>query len=95
MTSSYESDRLEVSPGLSPAEEAEWWDAHKDFWDAPDIEFEVIEPQEVRPTADTHLRLPEDMLAALKAAADRRGISYHWLIRTWLDERLAAETPST
>lgn len=78
-------------PNLSPAEEAEWWFEHKDYWDQIDFEDEVVGPLEVRKTAPVTLRLPEDLIAALKEEAARQDIAYQTLIRIWLDERLAAE----
>src|SRR5437868_4302033 len=88
------SKQLQLPPGLSPAEEAEWFDAHPEYWEGPDLIEEWVEPQHVRHTAAVNLRLPQEMIAALKAEAERRGMSYQWLIQTWLEERLAAEVHS-
>ena len=85
----------DLPPGLSPAEEADWWDAHKDYWDGPDIINEVVGPLQVRRTAPVTLRLPVDLIEALKVEAARRDVAYQTLIRMWLDDRLAAETRTT
>jgi hypothetical protein len=82
----------DLPPGLSKQEEAEWWDNHKDYWDQIDAVDEVLGPLQVRRTAPvTNLYLPLDLIAALKAEAERRGLAYQSVIRIWLDERLAAE----
>jgi hypothetical protein len=39
-------------------------------------------------TANTHLRLPIWMIAALKREAAKTDNSYQWLMRLWLDEQL-------
>jgi hypothetical protein len=79
--------------GLTPQEEAEWWDAHKDYWDAPDVEWEVVEPQQVRRTQEVKLYLPVDLVEAIKEHAARQDRSYQSLIRAWIDAGLAAEAP--
>src|SRR4051812_29957606 len=57
-------DDGELPAGLSPKEEAEWWDAHKDYWDAPDVVHEVVDGFSAQPTKAVNMRLPEDMIAA-------------------------------
>ena len=84
----------QLPAGLSPTQEAEWWDAHKDYWDAPDVENEVVGPLSGRRTEDFRVRLPVDLIVGLKAEASRRNMSYQTLIRMWLDERLATEVRS-
>jgi predicted DNA binding CopG/RHH family protein len=84
--------RLRLPPGLSPEDEAQWWDDHMDDIDWTEGEFEVVEGQPVERTAPVALRLPVHMIEALKRAAAGTGFSYQWLIRTWLEERLEAET---
>ncbi|MBA2449873.1 MAG: hypothetical protein H0V51_17760 [Chloroflexi bacterium] len=89
--------RSKTSPrlpaGLSPAEEARWWDDHRDYWDAVETPDERIDPSRVRRTKPINLRLPVDMIDQLKHEAARRALPYQTLIRMWLKERLDAETP--
>jgi predicted DNA binding CopG/RHH family protein len=85
----------ELPPGLSPGEEAQWWDDHPDYWDNLDTEIEVIGPQQVRRTKPVNLRLPVDMIEALKQEAERRALPYQTLIRMWLKERLDTEDPTS
>ena len=78
--------------GLSPAEEARWWDEHRDYRDAVETRDERIDPAQVRRTKPVNLRLPVDMIDRLKSEAARRSLPYQTLIRMWLKERLDAET---
>ena len=82
-----------LPPGLSPAEEARWWDDHRDYWDAVEMPDERIDPTRVRRTKPITLRLPVDMIDRLKHAAARRALPYQTLIHMWLKEQLDAETP--
>ena len=77
---------------LSPAEEARWWDEHRDYWDAAKTPDERLEPAQVRRTKPVNLRLPVDMSDQLNHEATRRALPYQTLIRMWLKERLDAET---
>ena len=83
--------KLRLPPGLSPAEEAQWWDEHLDDLDWEHGEIEVVPPAHVRRSTPVHLRLPVDLLEAIKQEAAKRHTSHQWLIRTWLEERLQAE----
>jgi hypothetical protein len=87
--------QLRLPPGLSPAEEAEWWDAHPEYWDGPDIVAEWIGPLEVRHTQEVKLYLPVDLVATIKEQAARQDRSYQSLIRAWIDAGLAAEGQRT
>jgi len=78
--------------GLTPAEEARWWDEHRDYWDVPETPDERIGPLLVRRTKPVNLRLPVDLIDALKREAARRALPYQTLIRMWLKERLDAES---
>ena len=73
---------------MSPREEAEWWDRHKDYWEATETADEVVAPQVVGRTKPITIRLPMAMLDALKREAAQRAIPYQTLIRMWLKERL-------
>ena len=81
----------QLPPGLSPAEEARWWDEHRDYWDAVEAVDERVGPSQVRRTKPVNLRLPVKMINALKSTAARRAVPYQTLIRIWLRERLDAE----
>ncbi len=78
--------------GLSPADEARWWDEHRDYWDVVETQDERIDPAQVRRTKPVNLRLPVDMIDRLKSEAAQRTLPYQTLIRMWLKERLDAET---
>ncbi|MGI8553999.1 MAG: CopG family antitoxin [Dehalococcoidia bacterium] len=80
-----------LPPGLSPAEEARWWDEHRDYWDALETQEECLEPVPVRRTKPIDLRLPIAMIDELKRQAARRALPYQTLIHMWLNERLDAE----
>ena len=77
--------------GLSPAEEARWWDEHRDYWDTPEGQDERVAPMPVRRTKPVTLRLPVDMIDRLKHDAAKRSLPYQTLIRMWLQERLDVE----
>jgi predicted DNA binding CopG/RHH family protein len=77
--------------GLSPAEEAQWWDEHRDYWETSDSADEVVKLTVVRRTKPVNLRLPVDMIEELKTTASRRALPYQTLIRMWLREKLDAE----
>lgn len=77
--------------GLSPAEEARWWDEHRDYWDGAESQEERVQSAPVRRTKPINLCLPVDMIEALKEEASRRALPYQSLIRMWLKERLDAE----
>ena len=78
--------------GLSPAEEARWWDEHRGYWDTVEAPDERLDPSGVRRTKPVNLRLPVEMIDRLKDEAARRALPYQTLIRMWLKERLDAET---
>ncbi len=88
--------RSDTSPrlptGLSPVEEARWWDEHPEYWDVVPAVDERVESLPVQRTKPVNLRLPVDMIDALKQAGARRALPYQTLIRMWLKERLDAET---
>ncbi len=81
----------QLPPGLTPAEEARWWDEHRDYWDTVGTADERTGPASVRRTKPVNIRLPVDMIEALKDQAGRRALPYQTLIRMWLKERLEAE----
>jgi hypothetical protein len=81
----------QLPSGLSPAEEARWWDEHREYWDATKAPDERVDAPRARRTKPVNLRLPVDMIDELKHAAARRALPYQTLIRVWLKERLDAE----
>jgi predicted DNA binding CopG/RHH family protein len=78
--------------GQSPAEEARWWDEHDAYWETVESPDETIPGQEVRRTKPVNLRLPVEMIEALKLEAARRSLPYQTLMRMWLKQQLDAET---
>ncbi len=56
----------QLPPGLSPAEEARWWDEHRDYWDTVQTRDERVGPSRVRAKKRAKLRLPVEMAEALK-----------------------------
>lgn len=80
-----------LPPGLSPDEEARWWDEHREYWDAAPARDERVDSLQVRRTKPINLRLPIDMIDALKREAARRSLPYQTLMRMWLQERLDTE----
>ena len=89
--------RPQLPAGLSPAEEAAWWDEHREYFDSPDVgggPDETIEVVQVRRTRPITMRLPVAMIDALKREADARAIPYQTLIRMWLKERLDRTAPT-
>jgi predicted DNA binding CopG/RHH family protein len=86
--------RPQLPAGLTPAEEARWWDEHREYWDVVETEDEAVMPASVHRTKPVNLRLPTDMIEQLKKAGAQRALPYQTLIRMWLKERLDAERPS-
>ena len=86
--------RATLPTGLTSAEEARWWDEHRDYWDTSDAPDERVAPTPARTTKPVNLRLPVEMIEALKRAGARRALPYQTLIRMWLKERLDAERPA-
>ena len=77
------------TPHEQLAREAAEWDERRrtpaDFRDAP----EAI-PRAARSVAIS-IRMPSDLLELLKRFAEREGVGYQALIKSWLDDRLRAE----
>lgn len=83
--------RLRLPPGLSPEEEAQWWDEHPEYWDTVPTKDELVF-LDVTPAKPVNLRLPVHMIEALQRMAELRGIPPKTLMRLWLQQRLDAET---
>ena len=60
--------------GLTPAEEARWWDEHREYWDDTDHADERVEPARVSRTQPVNLRLPSELIERLKSEAERRSL---------------------
>ena len=77
-------------------------DAEREFWTGQDSSDYVNWSQarraafpHLKPTLRTiSLRLPEMMLAELKALANKRDVPYQSLLKMYLAERIAAELES-
>ena len=89
--SSERAERLRLPPGLSPEEEATWWDEHEEYWDSLDTEWEVVHPQGVRRTEEVTLWLPTDLMDAVREESNRVNLGPSLVITHWLDERLAVD----
>ena len=78
--------------GLTRDQEASWWDAHPEYWDRRTSPAdELLHPERtpsVRRTRPVNLRLPVDLIDALKREAELRDLPYQALIRVWLREQL-------
>ena len=66
----------QIPAGLSPAEEARWWDEHRDYWDSAEGFDELVDSTPVRRTKPVTLRLPVDMIDRLKHDAEKRSLPY-------------------
>ena len=86
--------KLHVPSRMSPSEEAHWGDDHADELDWEEGEIEVVRLGPVERTAPVALRLPIWILEALRREAAKSNVSYQWLMRTWLEERLASLAPT-
>jgi len=96
MADKSEKNKLRLPPGLSPAEEGEWWQQHREYWDQFDeSEWEVHEPgPEGTNVRLPYMRLPVELIDAIYKFALARDVSTLQLIQTWLEERLEAERKS-
>ena len=85
-------DNKAEPPAFATDEEAaEFWETHDNapYWD----DMETVEVR-VDPRARTQalaVRIRGHHLDAIKRVAERRGVSYHALVREWLAERLREE----
>lgn len=78
------------APGASDRDVAEFWETHSvaDYWDQ-------LEPAKLTkrpaPRLVVTLRFDPQAVDALRALAQRQGMSYTALAREWISERLNAE----
>lgn len=80
----------------SEAEERRFWQGHDsddyvDWSAAQDTVLPRLKPS----TRTISLRLPESMLDAIKALANKRDVPYQSLLKIFLAERIHAETRAT
>ena len=80
--------RPQVPVGLSPQEEADWWDRHQEYWDTVDGREELHEATAVRRTRALTVRLPAAVLDALAGEAHRQAVTVESLVCQWIEERL-------
>lgn len=76
------------------SEERRFWQTHDstEYMDWSDAETVVL-PKLKPSTRTISLRLPEGMLERLKVLANKRDVPYQSLLKVFLAERIAAETP--
>jgi len=71
-------------------EEREFWETHdsSEYLDWSKARLAVF--PNLKPTTKAiSLRLPEDMLAKIKAKANKMDVPYQSLMKTWLNEKLS------
>ena len=70
-------------------EEREFWDAHDstEYLDMSKAQL-VVFPNLKPTTKAISLRLPEDLLAKIKAKANKMDVPYQSLMKTWLAEKV-------
>jgi predicted DNA binding CopG/RHH family protein len=76
-------------------EEAEFWDTHDStdfFEDTKEVDVHFSGPRPRKTLIS--LRLDQETIDRLKELASEQGLGYQTLIRTWVTERLMAETQS-
>ncbi len=77
-------------------EERELWATH-DFTDYFDMNQALINPvfPNLKPSTRTvSIRLPESLIAALKALANKKDVPYQSLVKIFLSEKIKGETLS-
>ncbi len=70
-------------------EEREFWESHDSTeyldWNKAQL---IVFPNLKKTTKSISIRLPEDMLAKLKAKANSLDVPYQSMLKTWIAERL-------
>ena len=87
-------NKLKLPPGLSPKEEGEWWQEHREYWEQFDeSEWEVVEPGPEGSTSRfPYMRLPTTLVATVHALAVAQNMTTPELIVKWIEERVKAES---
>ena len=81
----------------SEEEEAKFWDSHDltNYLDEfEEVNEEIIITAKKRTKKLISIRMDEDIIVALKLAADKKRMPYQTLIQSWLVEKLNAENPT-
>jgi predicted DNA binding CopG/RHH family protein len=81
----------------SEEEEAKFWDTHDltNYLDEfEEVNEEIIITAKKRTKKLISIRMDEDIIVALKLAADKKRMPYQTLIQSWLVEKLNAENPT-
>ena len=81
----------------SEEEEAKFWDTHDltNYLDEfEEVNEEIIITAKKRTKKLISIRMDEDIIVALKLAADKKRMPYQTLIQSWLVEKLNTENPT-
>ncbi|MEX2264223.1 MAG: CopG family antitoxin [Bryobacteraceae bacterium] len=78
---------MEMPDFKSEAEEARWWDEHRDFV----ADLLIRHGRRAVPTKSVTVRLPVTDISRARELADKRGIGYQTLIKSLLHEALKRE----
>ncbi len=71
------------------AQERAYWETHDSTVHVDWSKAKKVTLPNLRPTTKTiSLRLPQHLLASIKAAANSRDVPYQSLIKVWLQEKL-------
>ncbi len=81
----------------SEEEEAKFWNTHDltNYLDEfEEVNEEIIITAKKRTKKLISIRMDEDIIVALKIAADKKRMPYQTLIQSWLVEKLNTENPT-
>ena len=81
----------------SEEEEAKFWNTHDltNYLDEfEEVNEEIIITAKKRTKKLISIRMDEDIIVALKLAADKKRMPYQTLIQSWLVEKLNTENPT-
>lgn len=75
-------------------EEREFWATHDltDYFDMSQAIVNPIFPNLKSSTSTVSIRLPESLIAALKALANKKDVPYQSLVKIFLSEKVKEET---
>lgn len=85
-------NKSSLSNASSPAEIGEYWDTHdlSDHWDQTrEVDFDVRIESSVM-----YFAVEKALAEKLRAAAKSHGVSPETLLNVWVQEHVAAESPS-
>ncbi len=69
--------------------------AARDYAPGRDFDRDAPHVDLTGPTVAVSIRLPDKMLAVLKACAERSGVGYQTLVKQWLHDRIQTEAGFT